>query len=108
MDVRGEHRNQGLPEMGLRHGPQRVAFVLVPNFSMLAFTAAIEPLRIANRLAGRELYSWQVVAKSVGPMRASNGVLVMTDRDFGDVRRCAREVGAAGGVAGSARVGARA
>ena len=29
-------------------GPDRFAFVLVPNFSMIAFAAALEPLRIAN------------------------------------------------------------
>ena len=28
---------------------QAFAFVLMPNFSMIAFTSAIEPLRIANR-----------------------------------------------------------
>ncbi|NDA09153.1 MAG: GlxA family transcriptional regulator, partial [Alphaproteobacteria bacterium] len=27
----------------------RVGFLLVPNFSMLAFASAIEPLRSANR-----------------------------------------------------------
>jgi transcriptional regulator GlxA family with amidase domain len=36
--------------------PQRIGFLLVPNFAMLAFTAAVEPLRGANRLAGKELH----------------------------------------------------
>jgi transcriptional regulator GlxA family with amidase domain len=64
---------------------QAFAFVLIPNFSMIAFTSAIEPLRIANRLSGQELYRWQVVSKSGGPIRASNGVLVMTDQSLADV-----------------------
>jgi AraC family transcriptional regulator, glycine betaine-responsive activator len=64
---------------------QAFAFVLIPNFSMIAFTSAIEPLRIANRLSGHELYRWQVVSKSGGPIRASNGVLVMTDQSLMDI-----------------------
>ena len=39
--------------------PQRIAFILVPNFSMIAFTSAVEPLRLANRTAGKDLYSWR-------------------------------------------------
>ena len=39
----------------LARGPERFAFVLVPNFSMIAFASALEPLRIANRMADREL-----------------------------------------------------
>ncbi len=32
-------------------------FFLVSSFAMLSFIAAIEPLRVANRLNGRALYS---------------------------------------------------
>ena len=35
--------------------PQRIAFLLVPNFSMIAFASAVEPLRLANRASGRAL-----------------------------------------------------
>ena len=49
------------------HGPERFAFVLVPNLSMIAFAAALEPLRIANRMADRELYGWQIVSRDGGP-----------------------------------------
>jgi transcriptional regulator GlxA family with amidase domain len=55
------------------------AFIIIPRFSMMAFASAIEPLRIANRLSGRELYRWQVVSVAGGPVRASNGVQMMTD-----------------------------
>jgi transcriptional regulator GlxA family with amidase domain len=61
------------------------AFVIIPRFSMIAFASAIEPLRIANRLSGRELYRWQVVSVAGGPVRASNGVLMMTDQTLADV-----------------------
>jgi transcriptional regulator GlxA family with amidase domain len=69
----------------LPSGPERFAFVLVPNFSMIAFASALEPLRIANRMADRELYGWQIVSQGGGPVRASNGCLVTTDQSLADV-----------------------
>ena len=33
---------------------------------MIAFTSAIEPLRIANRLSGRPLYDWRLVSRDGG------------------------------------------
>ena len=38
-----------------RELPQRIGFLLVPNFSMIAFTSGVEPLRLANRVADRPL-----------------------------------------------------
>ncbi len=66
--------------------PERFAFVLIPNFSLIAFSAALEPLRLVNRQIGRELYSWQIVSQDGGPVRASNGVLVSTDQSIADVK----------------------
>jgi transcriptional regulator GlxA family with amidase domain len=40
--------------------PEHYGFLQVPNYSMIAFSSAIEPLRMANRDAGRELYRWSV------------------------------------------------
>ena len=45
---------------------RRVCFLLVPEFSMLAFSAALEPLRMANRLADRQLYSWEILSGDHG------------------------------------------
>ena len=74
-----------LPMVEFEAASQTLAFVLVDNFSMLAFTAAIEPLRIANRVTGRELYRWCVVAKERGPVRASNGVEVQARLGIADL-----------------------
>jgi len=54
--------------------PQRLAFLLVPNFSMIAFTAAVEPLRLANRASGKQLYSWHLFSGDGRPVSASNGI----------------------------------
>lgn len=59
--------------------PRSFAFVLIEEFSMMPFTAAIEPLRAANRMAGKVLYTWSVLSKDGAPVRASNGAAVQVD-----------------------------
>lgn len=59
--------------------PQRTAFLLLPSFSMMAFTSSVEPLRAANRLSGRKLYTWHLVTHDGQPTRASNGIAVVPD-----------------------------
>lgn len=59
---------------------ESIAFVLVPDFSMLAFTSAIEPLRIANRISGRKLYDLVLVSRDGAPVRCSAGVTIQVDR----------------------------
>src|SRR5688572_4216000 len=54
--------------------PQQIAFLLVPNFSMIAFTSAVEPLRLANRASGKELYRWHLFTPDGKPVAASNGI----------------------------------
>lgn len=49
-------------------------FYLVPDFPMLAVSAAIEVLRIANRILGCELYKWRLVSNDGGAVRASCGL----------------------------------
>ncbi len=59
-----------------RRLPQRLAFVLVPRFSMIAFTGAVEPLRLANRAAGKQLYDWKLYSVDGKPVTASNGIVL--------------------------------
>jgi len=41
-----------------RGRPRNFVFVLLDQFTMLSFACAIEPLRIANRMVGKPLYTW--------------------------------------------------
>ena len=36
-------------------GPQKIGFLLLNQFSMIAFASAVEPLRAANRQANKAL-----------------------------------------------------
>jgi AraC family transcriptional regulator, glycine betaine-responsive activator len=53
-----------------------VGFMLVEHFSMIAFSSAIEPLRLANRAARRELYRYSLWSENGQSCTASNGVEV--------------------------------
>jgi transcriptional regulator GlxA family with amidase domain len=69
---------------------QRVGFLLVPRFSMIALTAALEPLRTANQIAGRPLYEWHLMSPDGQPVGASNGVALiphggLADRESFDI-----------------------
>jgi len=52
------------------------AFLLVPNFSMIAFVNALEVLRMANQVGGHDSFEWSVSGIDSLPVRASNGLVV--------------------------------
>src|SRR5437016_6435436 len=54
--------------------PYVVGFYLVPEFPMMAFASAIEPLRSANRARGETLFEWRLYSRDGAPVRASNGI----------------------------------
>lgn len=56
--------------------PMRIAYLLIPQFSMMSFSAALEPLRSANRLSGRQLFEWTLVSVEGDQVAASNGILI--------------------------------
>jgi transcriptional regulator GlxA family with amidase domain len=67
--------------------PEKFVFLLLENFTLIAFASAIEPLRLANRMAGRTLYDWQIVTESGGPVTASNGVVLQAGGGLADLGR---------------------
>ena len=71
-----------------RELPQRIGFVLLPQFSMIAFTAAVEPLRLANRASGRQLYSWRLYSTDGSPTAASNDVVLHPHGNLSDADGC--------------------
>lgn len=58
---------------------ETIGFLLLPGFSAMAFFSAVEPLRVANRLAGRVLYRWTIHAPQGDHAAASNGMLIRAD-----------------------------
>ena len=52
----------------------------------MAFFSAVEPLRVANRLHGSELYSWHVFSLDGLPVEASNGMTVVAETSLADIK----------------------
>jgi len=59
--------------------PNEIGILLTPGFSMLAFFAIIEPIRLANQLIGQPLYRWTTYSGTGGAVRASCGMTVATE-----------------------------
>lgn len=57
--------------------PQQITFILVEEFSHIAFACALEPLRIANLVSGERLYSWSFASEDGEPAVSSNGSVTL-------------------------------
>ena len=67
---------------------QNFIFILVDNFSLIAFASAIEPLRLANRMSEKTLYKWTVCSPlGRDETKCSNGTIVKTSKILPNVDR---------------------
>jgi transcriptional regulator GlxA family with amidase domain len=66
---------------------KRYVFVLLKNFTLLSFSSALESLRIANRMAGRDIYSWRIIGEGGQVAYCSAGTGFQLNGDLDDVAR---------------------
>lgn len=52
----------------------KYAFLTLPNYSLIAVANALEPLRMANRLVGKEVYEWSLISMDGRSAEASSGL----------------------------------
>jgi AraC family transcriptional regulator, glycine betaine-responsive activator len=52
----------------------RLGFLTLPNYSMIALSSAVEPLRMANRVCGQVAYEWSIASLDGNAVAASNGL----------------------------------
>ncbi len=81
-DARAKSRNDDAVEK-----PRRFVFVLLDNFTLLCFSAAVESLRIANRMAGKTLYEWKIIGEGGDTCHCSAGSGFRLDGDLDDLNR---------------------
>jgi len=67
--------------------PKRFVFVLMENFTLLSFASALDALRIANRMANRELYSWKFIGDGGQEVGCSAGTVFKLDDDLVELHR---------------------
>lgn len=79
---------------------QQFGFLLLPNFALMSYASATEPLRAANLLAGRNLYRTVPLSLGGGAVRSSSGVeIACEDIGHGDAHLHTVFVCAGGGPA---------
>ncbi len=59
-------------------------FLLLDHFTFMSLATAMEPLRMANQLAGRELYRWYTLSIDGQPVKASDGLQITPDASFSE------------------------
>ena len=64
---------------------QHLTFMLVPGFSAMAFFSSLEPLRVANRLAGQSLFRWSIHSPQGDHALASNDMQIRCDGPLPEV-----------------------
>ena len=82
-----EQKSQIVEVADVSGKPKTFVFVLLNNFTMLCFSCALESLRIANRMAGKELYAWQLMGEGGDTVASSAGTEFKVDKDLGDTGR---------------------
>nr|WP_245759594.1 GlxA family transcriptional regulator [Poseidonocella sedimentorum] len=60
---------------------------MLDRFTLFAFAAALESLRLANRMGGAELYSWRVLSETGAPARCSAGTEFAVDGGLEELSR---------------------
>ncbi|WP_243700732.1 GlxA family transcriptional regulator [Paralcaligenes ureilyticus] len=53
-------------------------FVLLPSFTLLSFSSAVEVLRMANHLLGKSVYRWSILNPDADSVVSSNGIAIAT------------------------------
>ena len=66
---------------------EKFTFLLLEDFSLLAFASAIEPLRIANLVSGKPLYEWTLAAENGKTVRCSNNSVTQVDQGLESLGR---------------------
>jgi len=68
-----------------KDGAFTISFLLIPEYAMVALLSAIEPLRVANRFAGREVFRWQTLSEDGEAVFASNKMALQKHTAIDDV-----------------------
>ncbi|WP_435311369.1 GlxA family transcriptional regulator [Primorskyibacter sedentarius] len=74
-----------IEETGLK--PRRFVFVLLENFTLLSFAAALDCLRLANRMSGKELYTWRLIGEGGETVQSSTGTTFALEGDLEELQR---------------------
>ncbi|WP_444438822.1 GlxA family transcriptional regulator [Pseudomonas sp. A6] len=61
-----------------------IGFLLLDDFTLISLASAVEPLRMANQLSGKELYRWVTLSQDGHAVSASDGLMITPDASIYD------------------------
>ncbi len=67
--------------------PCEVVIFAVPKYSQLTLAALVEPMRMANTVANRQLYRWSLCTDGQEIVESSSGFCVSADADIAEIDR---------------------
>lgn len=67
--------------------PLHVTVLVLERVSLMSLAATLEPMRAANRVAGRPIFSWRIASLSGGPASASCGLPLAIAHTFPTTER---------------------
>lgn len=70
--------------------PQHFVFALVEDYTHLALACAVDPLRIANLVSGRDLYRWSYASANGETATSSDGTVTQVHLGFSALPDCDR------------------
>ena len=62
--------------------PRVIDFGMIERFSLMSEVAAIDTMRVANRLLGRDVYKWRLLSLNGEPVTASNGIRIESNGTY--------------------------
>ncbi len=66
--------------------PQNFGFIMTEDFSLMAFASVIEPMRAANSIANKTLFTWTLLTLDGEPVRSSSGMQIVPDGKLDETR----------------------
>lgn len=64
----------------------RFSFLCLDEFPIASLSLAMDPLRVANEISGRDVFSWEVVSERPPTVRSSTHTRLVADRPLRHVR----------------------
>ncbi|NBD28912.1 MAG: helix-turn-helix domain-containing protein [Alphaproteobacteria bacterium] len=80
-------RRQTIDVKTEQNAPRRFVFLLLEEFTLLSYAAAVDCLRIANLMSGKELYTWRMAGDGGDMAVSSGGIRFKLDMDLEELRR---------------------
>lgn len=85
-----------LKQLAESNRPIRIGFMLVPDYPLMTFSAALDSLRQGNRLAKRKVFEWVLISADGKAVKSSSGLGFDADTAMATAPRCDVMIACAG------------